>query len=55
MNGTRKQTTEPILGMAILGMAIHGTAFPWCVRLSSNIPWFVSVDLIGENNQVILE
>ena len=30
-------------------------AFPWCVLLSSNIPGFVSVDLIGENNQVILE
>ena len=30
-------------------------AFPWCVRFSSNIPGFVSVDLIGENNQVILE
>ena len=53
--GTRKQTTEPILGTPILGMAILGAAFPWCVRLSSNIPVFVSVDLIGENNQVILE
>ena len=53
--GTRKQTTEPILGTPILGIAILGTAFPWCVRLSSNIPGFVSVDLIGENNQVILE
>ena len=30
-------------------------AFPWCVQLSSNIPGFLSVDLIGENNQVILE
>ena len=36
-------------------MAILGTTFPWCVRLSSIIPGFVSVDLIGENNQVILE
>ena len=60
--GTRKQMTEPILGTPILGMAILGTtatavshAFPWCVWLSSNIPGFVSVDLIGENNQVILE
>ena len=23
-------------------------AFPWCVRLSSNIPGFVSVDLMGK-------
>ena len=30
-------------------------AFPLCVWLSSNVPGFVSVDLIGENNQVILE
>ena len=30
-------------------------AFPWCVRLSCNIPGFVSVVLIGENNQVILD
>ena len=30
-------------------------AFPWCVRLSSYIPGFASVDLIGENNQVRLE
>ena len=52
---TRKQTTKLILGTPILGMAILGTAFPWCVRLSSNIPGFVSVDIIGENNQVILE
>ena len=61
----RKQTTEPILGTPILGMAILGTntlqpllqchAFPWCVRLSSNILGFVSVDLIGECNQVISE
>ena len=55
-------TTELILGTPILGMAIQVTtatavshAFPWCVRLSSNIPGFVSVDLIGENNQDILE
>ena len=63
--GTRKQTTEPILRTPILGMAILGQTvttatavshtIPWCVRLSSNIPGFVSVDLIGENNQVILE
>ena len=52
---TRKQTTEPILGTPILGMAILGTAFPWCVRLSCNVLGFVSVDLIGEYNQVILE
>ena len=60
--GTRKQTTEPILGTPILGMAIQVTtatavshAFPGCLRLSSYIPGFVSVDLIGKNNQVILE
>ena len=53
--GTRKQTTEPILGTPILEMAIIGTPFPWCVRLSSNKPGFVSVDLIWENNQVIIE
>ena len=42
--GTRKQTTEPILGTPILGMAILGTtaaavshAFPWCVRLSYDL------------------
>ena len=66
IHGTRAQTTEPILGTPILEMAILGTnknfttatavsdAFPWCVWLSSNIPGFVFVDLIGENNQVIL-
>ena len=53
--GTRQQTTKPILGTPILGMPILGTAVPWCARLSSNIPGFVSVDLIGKNNQVILE
>ena len=61
--GTRKQTTEPILIMPILGTVNKPVtiatavshAFPWCVRLSSNIPGFVSVDLIGEKNQVILE
>ena len=60
--GTWKQTTEPMLGTPILRMAIQVTAatavshaFPWCVRLSSNIPELVSVDLLGENNQVILE
>ena len=49
--GTRKKTTEPILGTHILGMAILVTtatavshAFLWCVRLLSNIPGFLSVD-----------
>ena len=60
--GTRKQTTEPILGTPIFGNGDQVTtatavsqAFLWYVRLSSNIPGFVSVDLIGENNQVILQ
>ena len=30
-------------------------AFPFSLQLSSNIPGFVSVDFIEENNQVILE
>ena len=60
--GTRKQTTEPVLGTPILGMSILGTnklqpltavshAFLFYLRFSE----FLSVDLIGENNHVILE
>ena len=30
-------------------------AFPFNLRLSANIPGFVSIDLIGEKNQVVLE
>ena len=55
--GTRKQTTEPILGSAIQVTTATAVshAFPWCVQFLSHIPGFVSIDLIGENNQVILE
>ena len=30
-------------------------AFPWCIWLLSDITGFVSVDFLGEKNQVILE
>ena len=60
--GTRKHTTEPIFrnansrnGDQVSTATAVSQAIPWCVRLSSNIPGLVSVDLIGENNQVILE
>ena len=63
--GTRKQTTEPILGTPILGTAIPGTnklqpdewegvAYCSSVGISGNIPRFVYVDLIGKTIQVIL-
>ena len=64
--GTRKQTTETILGKSILGTAILGTnqlqpvewegvAYCSSLGISSNIPRFVYVDLIGKTIQVILE
>ena len=64
--GTRKQTTEPILRTPILGMAILGTnqlqpvewegmAYWSSVGILGNIPRFVYVDLIGKPIQVILE
>ena len=56
--GTRKQTTEPVPGTPILGMAILGTnklqpllqlATPshltYGYNVSANIPGFVSLDL----------
>ena len=57
--GSRKQTTEPILGLPILGTAILGTnqlqpvesegvAYCSSVGISGNIPRFVYVDLIGK-------
>ena len=63
--GTRKQTTEPILGTAILGTAIVGTnqlqpvewegvAYCSSVGISGYIPRFVYVDLIGKTIQVML-
>ena len=64
--GTRKQTTEPILGTPILGTAILGTnqlqpvelegvAYCSSVGISGYIPRFVYVDWIGNTIQVILE
>ena len=65
--GTRKQTTEPILGThadsrngdsrnkQVTTTTAISRAFPFNLRLLSNIPGFMSVDLIGENDQVILE
>ena len=64
--GTRKQTTEPILGRPILGTAIlrtnqlqpvewEGVAYCSSVGISGNIPRFVYVDLIRKTIQVILE
>ena len=64
--GTRKRTTEPILGTPILRTAILGTkqlqpvewkgmAYYSSVGISGNIPRFVYVDLIGQMIQVILE
>ena len=63
--GTRKQTTEPILGTPILGTAIIGTnklqqvelegvAYCSSVGISGNIHNFVYVDLIGKTIRVIL-
>ena len=57
--GTRKQTTEPILGTAILGtnqlqpVEWEGVAYCSSVGLSSNTPRFVYVDLIGRTMPVI--
>ena len=64
--GTRKQTTEPVLGTSILGTAILGTkqlqpvewegvAYCSSVGISGNKPRFAYVDLIGKTIQVILE
>ena len=59
--GTRKETTGPILGTAILGtnqlqlVEWEGVAYCSCVGISGNIPRFVYVDLIGKTIQVILE
>ena len=65
IQGTRKQKTEPILGTGsrngdsqnkqVTTPSAVSHTFPFNLRLSANIPGFVSVDLIGENNQVILE
>ena len=54
--GPRKQTREPILGTAILEKKPVTTG--WMGKrgfISANNALLVSVDLIGENNQVILE
>ena len=59
--GTRKQTTEPILRTAILGtnqlqpVEWEGMAYCSSVGISGNIPRFVYVGLIGKTIQVILE
>ena len=60
--GTRKQTTEPILGMAILGTnkiqplsTAVSHAFQFNLWLSSNISGIVFFDLLEDYNQVILE
>ena len=64
--GTWQQTSEPILGTPILGMAILGTnqlqpvewegvAYCSSVGISGNVPMFVYVDFIGKTIQVILE
>ena len=57
--GTRKQTTEPILGTPILGtnqlqpVEMEGVAYCSSVGISGNIPRFD--DFIGKTIQVILE
>ena len=54
--GTRKQTTEPILGTKQLQpVEWEGVAYCSSVCISGNIPRFVYFDLIGKTIQVILE
>ena len=59
--GSRKQTTEPILGTAILEtnklqpVEWEGVAYCSSVCISGNIPRFVYVVLIWKTIQVILE
>ena len=53
--GPRKQTTEPIFGTALLGKNPVTTGWMGKRDLSENNAQFVSADLIGEKNQVILE
>ena len=60
--GPRKQTTESILGTALLEKKTVTNGWmgkqdlAYCqLNLSGNNAEFVSVDLIGEKNQVILE
>ena len=53
--GPRKQTREPILGTAILEKTVTACWMGKRGFISANNALLVSVDLIGEKNQVILE